>query len=334
MAKNALSEADICDQFITPAVERAGWDKTAQIRREFSFTDGRVIVRGKLAHRGKRKRADYVLFYQANLPLAVIEAKDNQHPVGAGTEQAIAYAVTLDIPFVFSSNGDGFVFHDRTGLSTPKEQELGLHEFPSPQALWAKYRAWKGLDDAQDKLVRFPYHDDGKGREPRYYQRIGIQRAVEAVARGERRILLTMATGTGKTYTAFQIIWRLWKAGAVKRVLFLADRNILTDQTKTGDFKPFGPAMTKVAQRHVDKSFEVYLALYQAVVGSEEQDNIYRQFSRDFFDLIVIDECHRGSARDDSAWREILTYFDSAIHLGMTATPKETDSVSTLSYFG
>ncbi len=334
MSKKLLTEADICDQFITPAVAAAGWNKTTQIRREHGFTDGKVIVRGKIAHRGKRKRADYVLFYQANLPLAVIEAKDNNQAMGAGMDQAIAYAVTLDVPFVFSSNGDGFVFHDRTGLSTPKEQVLTLEQFPSPASLWAKYRAWKGLDDDSDKLARFPYHDDGKGREPRYYQRIAVQRAVEAVARGDRRILLTMATGTGKTYTAFQIIWRLWKAGAVKRVLFLADRNILTDQTKTGDFKPFGPAMTKVANRHVDKSFEVYLALYQAVAGTEEQDNIYRQFSPEFFDLIVIDECHRGSARDDSAWREILTYFSPAIHLGMTATPKETDTVSTLSYFG
>lgn len=334
MSKKALTETDICDQYITPAVVSAGWDLTTQIRREHGFTDGKVFVRGKIAHRGKRKRADYVLFYQANLPLAVIEAKDNNHAVGSGTEQAIAYAVTLDVPFVFASNGDGFVFHDRTGLSTPKERQLTLAEFPSPATLWAMYRTWKGLDDDKEKLVRTLFHDDGKGREPRYYQRIAVQRTVEAVARGDRRILLTMATGTGKTYTAFQIIWRLWKAKAVKRVLFLADRNILTDQTKTGDFKPFGPAMTKVTHGKVDKSFEVYLALYQAVTGTEEEDNIYKQFSPDFFDLIVIDECHRGSARDDSAWREVLTYFSPAIHLGMTATPKETKEVSTLTYFG
>ncbi len=315
MSKKLLTETDICDQFITPAIVTAGWDKTTQIRREHYFTDGKVIVRGKIAKRGKGKRADYVLFYQANLPLAVVEAKDNNHPIGGGTGQAIDYAVTLDVPFVFSSNGDGFIFHDRTGQSTPKEQVLTLEQFPSPAILWSMYRKWKGLNDETDKLARSAYHDDGKGREPRYYQRIAIQRAVEAVARGERRILLTMATGTGKTYTAFQIIWRLWKFKAVKRVLFLADRNILTDQTKTGDFKPFGPAMTKVSNGKVDKSFEVYLALYQAVTGSEEEDNIYRQFSPDFFDLIVIDECHRGSARDDSSWREILTYFSPAIHL-------------------
>lgn len=331
--KKALSEADICDRFITPAIQSAGWDKLTQIRREFSFTDGPVIVRGKMAKRGKRKRADYILYHQ-NTALAVVEAKDNNHPVGGGTQQAIAYAETLDAPFVFSSNGDGFVFHDRTGMSDQVEREIGLDEFPSPEQLWAKYRAWKGLSDDAEKLVRQPFHDDPDGKEPRYYQRIAIQRTIEAVAKGQKRILLTMATGTGKTYTIFQTIWRLWKANKVKRVLYLVDRNILADQTITNDFKPFGRVMTKVSNREIDKSYEVYLALYQAVSGTEEERNVYKQFSPDFFDLIVIDECHRGSAREDSAWREILDYFAPAIQLGLTATPKETKNVSTLTYFG
>lgn len=333
MNKKALTESDICDQFITPAVEAAGWDKVTQVRREFGFTAGRVIVRGKVAVRGKRKRADYLLFHQANLPLAIIEAKDNNHAVGAGIQQALEYAEALDVPFVFSSNGDGFLFHDRTGMSSPVEQPLALDQFPSPATLWAKWRASKRLSEKAEKVATFPFHDAGDGKEPRYYQRIAVQRVVEAVARGERRVLLTMATGTGKTYTAFQIIWRLWKAGTVKRVLFLADRNILVDQTITNDFKPFGSAMTKVQNRQIDKSYEVYLALYQAVSGTEEEKNIYKQFSPEFFDLVVIDECHRGSAREDSAWRDILDYFKPAIQLGMTATPKETRDVSTLSYF-
>lgn len=334
MNKKALTESDICDQFITPALAESGWESAAQIRREVTFTAGRVIVKGKLASRGKQKRADYLLFYEPHLPIAVIEAKDNSQPVGGGMPQALAYAETLDVPFVFSSNGDAFLFHDRTGLCTPVERLIGLQEFPSPEDLWSRYRAWKGLSDDADRMARFPYHDDGSGKEPRYYQRIAIQRTVEAVARGERRILLVMATGTGKTYTAFQIIWRLWKAGEVKRVLFLADRNILVDQTITNDFKPFGQVLTKVKNRIADKSYEVYLALYQAVTGSEEEKDVYRQFSRDFFDLVVIDECHRGSAREDSAWREILDYFEPAVQLGLTATPKETRDVSTLTYFG
>jgi type I restriction enzyme R subunit len=334
VSKKALSESDICDQCITPAIVAAGWNVVTQIRREFSFTAGRIIVRGQLAVRGQRKRADYLLFYQPNLPIAVVEAKDNNHPVGGGMQQALAYAEALDVPFVFSSNGDAFVFHDRTGLSHPVERGLALHEFPSPGELWSRYRAWKGLSDEAERLVRVPYHDDGSGKEPRYYQHIAIQRTIEAIARGERRVLLVMATGTGKTYTAFQLIWRLWKAGTVKRVLFLADRNILVDQTITNDFKPFGAVMTKVRNRTVDKAYEVYLALYQAVSGTEEEKNVYKQFSPDFFDLVVIDECHRGSAREASAWREILDYFEPAIQLGLTATPKETRDVSTLTYFG
>jgi type I restriction enzyme R subunit len=334
MTKKALNETEICDQYITPAIHAAGWDKHVQVRREYFFTAGQVLVRGKVAVRGKKKRADYLLFHSPNFPLAVVEAKDNTHPVGGGMQQALRYAETLDVPFVFTSNGDGFMFHDRTGLSNPVERFLKLEDFPSPGELWSRYRAWKGISDETEKVVRFPFHDDGSGKEPRYYQRIAIQRTIEAVARGQRRVLLVMATGTGKTYTAFQIIWRLWKAGSVKRVLFLADRNILIDQTQTNDFKPFGPVMTKVSNRTVDKSYEVYLALYQAVTGTEEERNVYKQFSRDFFDLIVIDECHRGSAREQSAWRDILDWFEPAIQLGLTATPKETTDVSTHTYFG
>ncbi len=334
MGKQDLNEAEICQNFITPAIVRAGWDQHTQIRREFAFTAGRVILRGKIAARGKKKRADYLLFFQSNLPLAVVEAKDNSHPVGGGMQQALEYAETLDVPFVFSSNGDGFLFHDRTGLSTPVERGIGLDDFPRPETLWSRYRAWKGFTDEADKVVRYPYYEDASGRELRYYQRIAVQRTVEAVARGQRKILLAMSTGTGKTYTAFHIIWRLWKAGVVGRVLFLADRNILVNQALQNDFKPFGGKMTKVKARTADAAFEVYLAIYQAVTGDEEEKQVYKQFSRDFFDLVIIDECHRGSARDDSAWREILDYFQPAIQLGLTATPKETREVSTLTYFG
>jgi type I restriction enzyme R subunit len=329
-----LNEAEICDQYISPAIRAAGWTMAGHVRREFGFTNGRVIVRGKVAARGKRKRADYLLFYQPNLPLAIVEAKDNNHPVGGGMQQALEYAERLDVPFVFASNGDAFLSHDRTGLTDPIERQIGLDEFPGPDELWNRYCAWKGLTTETEALAKYPYHEDVSGKEPRYYQRVAVQRAVEAIAAGQRRVLLAMSTGTGKTYTAFQIIWRLWKAGNVKRVLVLADRNILIDQAIQNDFKPFGSVMTKVANRQVDKSYEVYLALYQAVTGEDEEKNIYKQFSRDFFDLIVIDECHRGSAREDSAWREILDYFEPAIQLGLTATPKETRDISTLTYFG
>ena len=334
MNKKLLNEAEICDAFITPAIIGAGWNQSTQIRREYTFTDGQVLVQDKIGSRGNKKRADYLLFYQPNLPLAVVEAKDNSHPVGGGMQQALGYAEALDVPFVFSSNGDAFLFHDRTGQSDSIEKQIGLDEFPSPDKLWRQYRAWKGLDEESDKLVRQPYYADLAGKEPRYYQRVAIQRAVEAITRGQRRVLMVMATGTGKTFSVFQIIWRLWKAEKVKRVLFLVDRNILADQTVTNDFKPFGPVMTKVRNRDMDPSYEIYIALYQAVSGNEEDKNIYRQFSREFFDLVVIDECHRGSAREASAWREILDYFEPAIQLGLTATPKETTEVSTLSYFG
>ena len=249
-------------------------------------------------------------------------------------QQALGYAEALDVPFVFSSNGNGFLFHDRTGGSSPIEKQIGLDAFPSPDELWRQYRAWRKLDAESDQLALQPYYEDPAGKELRYYQRVAVQRAVEAIAGGQRRVLLVMATGSGKTFTVFQILWRLWKAGKVKRALFLVDRNFLADQTVTNDFKPFGPVMTKVRNRDMDPSYEVYIALYQAVSGSEEEKNVYRQFSREFFDLVVIDECHRGSAREASAWREILDYFEPAIQLGLTATPKETTEISTLSYFG
>ena len=329
-----LSERDVCTKFITPALSSAGWDLHTQIREEVSFTKGRIIVRGKLHSRGKGKRADYILYAHPNQPIALIEAKDANQSVGAGMQQALDYAETLDIPFVFASNGSGFLFHDRTGTATTTETLLTLAEFPSPADLWTRYCAWKGLAGNAVATIETPYYDDGSGRAPRYYQTTAINRSVEAVAKGQPRILLVMATGTGKTYTAFQIIWRLWKGKFKKRILFLADRNILVDQTRTNDFKPFGAAMTKIARRQANKAFEIYLSLYQAVTGSDEEQNIYKQFSPDFFDLIVIDECHRGSAAEDSAWREILAYFSTATQIGMTATPKETRDVSNIHYFG
>ncbi|MEO8270836.1 MAG: DEAD/DEAH box helicase family protein, partial [Aureliella sp.] len=327
MDKKQLTEADIRSKFITPAitgVDGAGWDMMTQIREEAYFTRGRVIVRGKTVKRGEAKKADYILYYKPNMPIAVVEAKDNNHSVGDGMQQALEYAEMLDVPFAYSSNGDAFLEHDRTVTSGIVTREIPLGQFPTPDELWQRYRTWKGYTSAQESIATEPYYDDGSSKAPRYYQLNAINRTVDAIARGDNRILLVMATGTGKTYTAFQIIWRLWKSGTKKRILFLVDRNILADQTKTNDFKPFGQAMTKITNRTVDKAFEIYLCLYQAVTGTEEDKNIYKQFSPDFFDLIVVDECHRGSAADDSAWRSVLEYFSSATQIGLTATPKET----------
>lgn len=356
MDKKSLSERDICTKFITPALKGAGWDEMNQIREEVYFTKGRIIVRGKLVSRREGKRADYILYHKRNIPIAVIEAKDNNHSVGAGMQQALVYADTLNIPFAFSSNGDGFVFHDRTGTSATTEETLGLDTFPSPADLWARYRAWKDLTPEAEEIVLQDYFDDGSGKAPRYYQVNAINAAIEAIAKGCDRILLVMATGTGKTYTAFQIIWRLWKAGRKKRILFLADRNVLIDQTMANDFRPFGAAMAKLStnaktiergdgvtvdlvtaidkKRRIDTAFEVYLGLYQAITGPEDRQKVFREFSPGFFDLIVIDECHRGSAAEDSAWREILEYFSAATQIGLTATPKETKYVSNTHYFG
>lgn len=334
MNKKELSERDICTKFITPALEQAGWDITTQVREEFPLTKGRIIVRGKLHTRAKNKRADYVLFHKPNMPIAVIEAKDNKHSLGDGMQQGLGYADMLQVPFVFSSNGDGFLFHNKIAKDGVIERELALNELPGPDVLWQWWAEYLGLNIAQSELVSQDYYSDGSNKTPRYYQLLAINKTIEAIARGQNRLLLVMATGTGKTYTAFQIIWRLWRSKAKKRILFLADRNILVDQTMTNDFKPFGSAMTKIQKRQANKSYEIYLSLYQAVTGTEEERNIYKQFSRDFFDLIVIDECHRGSAAADSAWREILEYFSSATQIGLTATPKETKEVSNIDYFG
>jgi type I restriction enzyme R subunit len=349
----SLSETDICDRFITPALRRAGW-LPERILREHSFTDGRIIVRGRLVSRGRRKRADYLLVYEG-VPLAVIEAKDNSHAIGDGLQQALAYAEALRTPFVFASNGDGFVLHDRSGQSAQTETTLALDAFPSPEELWRRYSRWKGFTPQQEKVVLQPYYDGGSRKDPRYYQVNAIQATVEAITQGQQRILLVMATGTGKTFTAFQIIWRLWKAGQKRRILFLADRNVLVNQTMVGDFRPFGAAMAKLStasktierdgtletiaialnrQRQINKSHEIYLGLYQALTGPEERQKLFKEFSPGFFDLIVVDECHRGSAEENSAWREILEYFSAATQIGLTATPKETKYVSNIEYFG
>src|ERR1035437_2093751 len=352
--KKTLSERDICTKFITPALENARWDKLIQILEEVSFTDGKIYVRGKLTARGARKRADYILYYKPNIPIAIIEAKDNNHSVRAGIQQALGYATTLDIPCVFSSNGDGFLFHDRTAKGGNIETEIGLDNFPTPEYLWEKYKIYKGIATPYaEKVASQDYYFDGSGRKPRYYQQIAINRTVEAIASGQNRILLVMATGTGKTYTAFQIIHRLWKAGAKKRILFLADRNNLIDQTRRGDFKYFKDKMTIIKKKVVDvdgkeklvsnkkrgidssdKAYEIFLGIYQGLTNSDEAiEDAYKDFSPGFVDLIIVDECHRGSAKEDSAWRRILEYFKSATQIGLTATPKEDEVTSNSEYF-
>jgi len=327
----ALTETEVCMRYITPALEESGWDKNKQILREYSFTDGRVIVRGKLVKRGTPKRADYILQYKSNIPLAIIEAKKDTLPIGAGMQQGLEYAEILDIPFVYSSNGKGFIEHDRT---TGLEKEISLKDFPTPNELWKRFSGHKEFTGEQEKLYLQDYFYQLNSKSPRYYQRVAINRAVEAVAKNQKRILLVMATGTGKTFTAFQIIHRLWKAGVKKRILFLADRNILVDQTITGDFSPFGDKMIKIQRGNISHAHEIYLALYQSMTGTEDWQQTFREYSPDFFDLVVIDECHRGSAKDNSAWRVVLEYFNGATHLGLTATPKEDNDVSTQGYFG
>lgn len=331
MNKRDFSERDICTKLITPSLLRAGWTQN-QFREEVNLTQGRVVVRGKIASRiknrdkkGGPKRADYVLYGKPNIALAALEAKRNKYPLGTGMGQALRYAEMLDAPFAISSNGNAFLIHDRTGITKPTIQKYALEDFPSQDDLWAVYRQWKELpaDDEKLNLLSQPYHNDGSGKEPRYYQKVAINRAVNAVINGQKRMMLVMATGTGKTYTAFQIIWRLWKAKRMKRILFLADRNILVDQTIQQDFAPFGEVMHKIGNREAKKNYEIYLSLYQAVTGKETEKQIFRDYPKDFFDLIVIDECHRGSASEDSSWRTILEYFDGATHVGLTATPKE-----------
>lgn len=332
-----MTETDIRTKYITPAIVEAGWDLHTQMKEEYFFTDGRIMVKKNISKRGKKKKVDYLLSYKANLPLAIIEAKDNNHSIGSGMQQAIEYseglkhAKSLDIPYVYASNGDGFLEHD---MITGKERTLSMDEFPSPEELWKRYKEARGISESEAEVISQEYFYKQGSKSPRYYQRIAINRTVEAIAKGQDRVLLVMATGTGKTYTAFQIIWRLWKTKAKKRILFLADRNILVDQTMSGDFKDFSDKMVKINRNKLSKAHEIYLGLYQSMTGEEDWQQAFRQFSPDFFDLIVIDECHRGSTREDSAWREILDYFGKATHVGLTATPKETKDASNITYFG
>ena len=330
MEKKHLSEEDIKARYITPAITNAGWDIKKQVRLEYAFTAGRIILRGNITARGKNKRADYVLFYKSNFPLAIVEAKDNNHSLGAGLQQAIAYAQALDIDYIYASNGDGFI---EQSLITGEVRELALEEFPSPEELYNRYLKDKKINVAEEKVLLEPYYYIPDYKTPRYYQRVAINKTVDAIAKGRERALLVCATGTGKTYMSFQIIYRLWKAGVKKKILFLADRNVLIDQAISGDFKPFSGKMTKVQNRNLDSSYEIYLALYQQLAGDDGEE-AYLQFQPNFFDLIVVDECHRGSAKEESAWRKILDYFNTATHVGLTATPVETKEASSQKYFG
>lgn len=330
MKKRDMTEEDIKAKFITPAIERAGWNVEKQVKFEYSFTDGRIIVRGNFTARGKSKRTDYLLHYKKHLPIAIIEAKDNKHSLGAGMQQGIEYALVLDVPFVYSSNGDGFLEHD---MITGKERNIPLDQFPSPDDLWQRYKGEKDINEEQEKLITEPYSYRSGDKTPRYYQHIAINRTIEAIASGQQRLLLVMATGTGKTYIAFQIIHRLWRSGTKRKILYLADRNNLIDQTMTQDFSPFSRIMTKVEGKKLDSSYEIYMSLYQQLAGDDLSEP-FRTFKQDFFDLIVVDECHRGSANEESRWRKILEYFSSATQIGLTATPKETKEVSNITYFG
>lgn len=324
-----LTEEDIKLRFITPSLQKSEWDIQSQIRCEYYYTDGKINVRENVASRGKGKKVDYLLSYRSNMPIAIVEAKDNKVTVSHGIQQAIGYAVDLDIPFAYSSNGSGFYEHDRI---TGKEKEIKLDEFPTPEELWNRYKVEKNLTEEETKIITQPYYYMSAFKTPRYYQRIAINKTVEAIAKGQKRILLVMATGTGKTFTAFQIIHRLYSSGAKKKILYLADRNILIDQTMQNDFKPFQKVMTKIENRKMDSSYEIYMSLYHQLRSNEKE--VYKQFKPDFFDLIIVDECHRSSARDDSNWHEILNYFSSATQIGMTATPKETNDISNIAYFG
>lgn len=333
----SLSEEDIKNRYITPALELSGWTKN-QTRMEFTikekteFTDGKIIIKGRKAKRGNRKSADYLLFHKNNYPLAIVEAKDATKDVAHGTQQAIDYARILDVPFAYSSNGMGFVEHD---MKKGTERHLSMSEFPTPEELWNRYKGNYEITEDVERIIKQPYfYREGINR-PRYYQRIAINRTVEAVAKGQHRIMLVMATGTGKTCTAFQIIHRLYESKKVKKVLYLADRNILIDQTILNDFAPFNEKgiLTKVKAKNLESQYDIYMSLYHQLSGDEDEE-AFRQFKPEFFDLIVVDECHRGSAKENSRWRKILDYFSGAIHIGMTATPKETEDVSNSYYFG
>ncbi len=321
--------------FITPALKNKGWEVAVNMREEYYFTDGRVIIAGRQHSVAEGNKADYLLYYKGK-PIAVVEAKDNKHAVGGGMQQAMDYAQKLDLKFAYSSNGDAFLEHD---FITGKEKELPLDEFPTEKELYDRYLASKNYTEEEQRIIETPYYFDAYSYEPRYYQRIAIDRTVEAVAHGQKRVLVVMATGTGKTYTAFQIIHRLHKSGAKKKILYLADRNILIDQTMAQDFKPFKKFMTKITsvgegEEKIDSAYEVYMALYHQLVGKEGKPDPFLQVQPNFFDLIIVDECHRGSAKDDSAWRKVLEYFSSATQIGMTATPKSEDGANNLDYFG
>jgi type I restriction enzyme R subunit len=333
VTRKDLSERDICTKFITPALAKAGWNLESQIREEVTFTAGRINIRGKTISRGEKKRADYILYYKNNFPIALIEAKDSDHSLGDGMQQALNYADSLDIPFVYSSNGAGFLEHSRLDEETATEKEVSLDSFPSPDDLLVRYVKAKQITDEQKEIVLQDYFSDGSGKKPRYYQINAVNRVVEAIAKEQKRIMLVMATGTGKTYTAFQIIWRLWKAKKKKRILFLIDRTALADQTLSGEFRHFGDAVTKIDGPKVDHAYEIYIALYQGLMGGEEEAK-FKQFSSDFFDLVIVDECHRGSAKDDGLWRSILDYYSNATQIGLTATPKAADDADNFEYFG
>lgn len=327
-----LTEEDVKLRFVTPAiVEKSAWTHDL-IRMEYFFTDGQVLINGNQKKRGKPKKADYLLLAKnKETPLAIVEAKSSELSIGAGLMQAIEYATILDIPFAYSTNGKGFVERD---ILAGTERNLSMDEFPTQDELWQRYLTHKNITKAEEKIIDQPYHlNPFKKITPRYYQRIAIDRTIEAIAVGQKRILLVMATGTGKTYTSFQIIWRLRRSYPTMKVLYLADRNILIDQTINNDFKPFEKVITKVQGRSLDSSYEIYMSLYQQLAGDEGQES-FRQFKPEFFDLIIIDECHRGSAKEESQWRKVLNYFSSAIQVGLTATPKESNDVSNITYFG
>ncbi|HGK1660641.1 TPA: EcoAI/FtnUII family type I restriction enzme subunit R, partial [Streptococcus pneumoniae] len=336
-SKKEMSEEDIKANFITPAIVSKGWKNGEHIAYEEYFTDGRIEVRGDKARRKEGKKSDYSLYYQFGTRIAIVEAKDNKHSVRAGLQQAIEYGEILDVPFVYSSNGDGFIEHDRI---TREERELELDEFPTREELFSRMTKEKGLTYEITEAISTPYYTDAFSmKTPRYYQQIAINRTIETVARGQKRVMFVMATGTGKTFMAFQIIHRLRKAGLAKRVLFLADRNILVDQTMAEDFRPFEKVMTKITPKLLTapeklNSFEIYLGLYQQLTGEDGTETHYQKFDKDFFDLIVIDEAHRGSAKENSNWRKVIDYFSSATQIGMTATPKETKNASNTEYFG
>lgn len=335
LPKHQMSEEDIKLNYITPAILAGGWKDKITMETKVYFTDGKINLKGNFVFREKPKRADYILYLKANHPIAVIEAKDNNHSVSHGLQQAMDYAQMLDIPFAYSSNGDGFVEHD---FLTGEEREFGLDEFPSEQELIARYQQESHITPQQLAILEQPYYTSQNTYPPRYYQRIAINRTVDAIARGQQRILLVMATGTGKTYTAFQIVYRMLQSGMKRKILYLADRNILVDQSIQQDFAPLEKVTHKINVAKDDKStitsHEVYFSLYQQLVGEDDQEHFSELFTPDFFDLIIVDECHRGSAKEESRWRRILEYFQSATQIGMTATPKETKYISNLSYFG